>query len=226
MSRLSRLMHIIDSSLPTGSFAYSLGLESSITFELISTQSELRHYLYSFLQQIVSADFPFINSCFLQGISDLDEQLLMMGEAYDAFLLTPTIYKSSLIQAKNWNKLLGTFYPEAALNEIEDWFSANDVPFHYLFAFSLGLKRAGFSLEEVREMHLHIALRDQISAGIRLGFIGPMEAHKLQHDFYSIFETLLEGCKDFTYLKATRSAFLLDVAQVYHEDIYSKLFQN
>lgn len=219
-------MHLIDSSLPTGSFAYSMGLESSITFGLIKNQFELRNYLYSFLQQIVSADFPFINSCFKLGAPDLNNQLLKIGEEYDAFLFTPTIYKASITQAKNWNKLLMTFYPDAKLQQIDDWFSSNNLPLHYLIVFSLSLKRVGFSLDEAREMHLHINIRDQISAAIRLGFIGPMKGHKLQHDFYTIFEGLLESCKESTYDRASRSAFLLEAAQIYHDDVYSKLFQN
>ena len=75
-------------------------------------------------------------------------------------------------------------------------------------------------------MYLHLALRDQLSAAIRLGFIGPMAGHLLQHDFYGIFESLLVSADIRPYTEATRCTLLLDVAQIFHDDIYSRLFQN
>ncbi len=69
-------------------------------------------------------------------------------------------------------------------------------------------------------------LRDQLSAAIRLGLLGPLEGHQLQHDFYAVFEHILAAQAGKGYGEAVRSAFMLDVAQVLHEDIYSKLFQN
>ena len=68
-------------------------------------------------------------------------------------------------------------------------------------------------------------LRDQLSAAIRLGFLGPLAGHRLQHDFYAVFEHLLSGQEGSSFGEASRSAFMLDVAQVLHEDLYSRLFQ-
>ncbi|TXK44150.1 hypothetical protein FVR03_14160 [Pontibacter qinzhouensis] len=224
--KYARLLHLVDSSIPTGSFAYSYGLESSITFGLVKNLFGLRNYLYSYLQQVVSMELPFINSCMKLEAPDLQEPLRIIAEEYDAMMLVPTIYKASVVQGKNWLKLLESFYPEAGLGALAVWFTTQQLPLHFVLVFALCLKRAGFELKEVQTMYLHMALRDQVSAAIRLGFIGPMEGHKLQHDFYSIFENLLEGQSEKTHHEAIRSAFLLDSAQLFHEDIYSKLFQN
>ncbi|WP_114781285.1 urease accessory protein UreF [Botryobacter ruber] len=224
--KFTRLLHLVDSAIPTGAFAYSYGLESSITFGLIKNQFGLRNYLYAFLQQAVSMEVPFINSVFKLEQEDLNEQLAQIAEAYDAMMLVPVLHKASLVQAKNWLRLLATFYPEAGLTEIGAWFREQELAMHFVPVFALCLKRTGFSVQDAQGMYLHMALRDQVSAAIRLGFIGPMEGHKLQHDFYSIFENLLEKHADKEYHEACRSAFLLDTAQALHEDIYSKLFQN
>ena len=100
------------------------------------------------------------------------------------------------------------------------------LPLHFVPAFGLALARLEVSAHDVQTMYLHMALRDQISAAIRLGVIGPMEGHRLQHDFYAVFDELLARHAGRGYQQATRSAFLLDTAQVFHDDIYSKLFQN
>ena len=224
--KFTRLLHLVDSSIPTGSFAYSYGLESSITFGLIKNQFGLRNYLYAFLQQAVCMEVPFMNSIYRLEQPDLGKQLKQISEAYDAMMLVPVLHKASLVQAKNWLKLLASFYPEAGLETVGSWFLERELAMHFVPLFALCLKRAGFTVQDAQAMYLHMALRDQISAAIRLGFIGPMEGHKLQHDFYVVFDNLLERCQEKEYQQACRSAFLLDTAQVFHEDIYSKLFQN
>ena len=224
MSQFARLLHLVDSAIPTGSFAYSYGLESSITFGLINTPFALRNYLYSYLQQAGSAELPFINSTF--QLSEKNPEFQTLAEEYDAQLLVPTFYKASAVQGRNWLKLLTSFYPELELETITQWFAAHTIPPHFTLVFTLALQRAGFALAELQAMYLHMLLRDQLSAAIRLGFLGPLEGHKLQHDFYAVFEHILAAQTGKGYGEATRSAFLLDVAQVLHEDIYSKLFQN
>ena len=220
----ARLLHLVDSAIPTGSFAYSYGLESSITFGLITTPFALRNYLYSHLQQAGSAELPFIHSTF--QLTEKSPEFQTVAEEYDAQLLVPGIYKASAVQGRNWLKLLAAFYPEAELETITQWFKSQDIPSHFTLVFTLALQRVGFALAELQAMYLHMLLRDQLSAAIRLGFLGPLEGHQLQHDFYAVFEHILAAQAGKEYGEAARSAFLLDAAQMLHEDIYSKLFQN
>ena len=222
MPQLARLLHLADSALPTGSFAYSYGLESSLTFGLIRTESEFRAYLYSFLQQVVGFELPFINSAALLSPADLPTLLT----EYDAQLLTPALHRASLTQGKNWLKLLATFYPEAGLAELGRELTRRQLPGHFVPLYGLSLGKTGFTLADIQATYLHLALGDQLSAAIRLGFIGPMAGHLLQHEFYAIFENLLATAGNQPYTAASRCTLLLDVAQMFHDDIYSRLFQN
>ena len=222
MPHLARLLHLADSALPTGSFAYSYGLESSLTFGLVRSETEFRAYLYSFLQQVMSFEIPFATS----AASISKEELPTLLTEYDAQLLTPALHRASLTQGKNWLKLLATFYPEAALAKLGEELAQQHLPGHLVPLFGLSLGRVGFALIDIQATYLHLALRDQLSAAIRLGFIGPMAGHLLQHDFYSVFESLLAAADIRPYTEATRCTVLLDVAQMLHDDIYSRLFQN
>ncbi|MDO7875047.1 urease accessory UreF family protein [Hymenobacter sp. ASUV-10] len=222
MSHFARLLHLVDSAIPTGSFAYSYGLESSISLDLVRDDTGLRNYLYAYLQQAGSFELPFITSCFQTELS----ALLPIAEDYDAQLLVPNLHRASAVQGRTWLRLLNSFYPEANLPEISEWFAAQELPPHFTLVFALALQCTGYALAEVQTMYLHMLLRDQLSAAIRLGLLGPLEGHRLQHDFYAVFEHVLAGQEGKEYGEATRSAFLLEVAQVLHEDLYTKLFQN
>ena len=221
MPHLARLLHLADSALPTGSFAYSYGLESSITFGLLRTETEFRAYLYSFLQQAMGFEIPFLTAA-TQASHHLAPLLL----EYDAQLLTPALHRASLTQGKNWLKLLVTFYPEAGLAQLGQELAQQQLPAHFVPLFGLSLHKTGFAVVDIQATYLHLALRDQLSAAIRLGFIGPMAGHRLQHDFYGVFENLLSAADIRPYTEATRCTALLDVAQILHDDIYSRLFQN
>lgn len=222
MPHLARLLHLADSALPTGSFAYSYGLESSLTFGLVKTETDFRAYLYSFLQQAVSFELPFITSAATVPAEALEPLLL----EYDAQLLAPALHRASVTQGKNWLKLLATFYPEANLAELGQELARRELPGHFVPLFGLSLGRVGFATADIQATYLHLALRDQLSAAIRLGFVGPMAGHLLQHDFYGIFENLLSTADIRPYTEATRCTVLLDVAQLLHEELYSRLFQN
>jgi len=222
MPPLARLLHLADSALPTGSFAYSYGLESSLTFGLLRSETEFRAYLYSFLQQAVGFELPFVTSAATVPAADLGTLLL----EYDAQLLTPALHRASLAQGKSWLKLLATFYPEAGLAELGDELAGCQLPAHFVPLFGLSLARTGFALADSQLTYLHLTLRDQLSAAIRLGLLGPMAGHRLQHDFYGVFENLLSAADIRPYTEATRCTLLIDVAQILHDDIYSRLFQN
>ncbi|HEX8428745.1 urease accessory protein UreF [Hymenobacter sp.] len=222
--QLVRLLHLVDSALPTGSFAYSYGLESSFTFGLIKTPVDFRQHLYAYLQQVASLELPFMHSGYT--LPELGEELRQLAEEYDAQLLVPTLHRASVTQGKTWLKLLTSFYPDAQLPKISAWFDTQQLPLHFTLSFTMALKQAGFPLADLQAVYLHMALRDQLSAAIRLGFLGPLEGHRLQHDFYAVFEHLLSEHAGKQYQEASRSAFLLDTTQSLHEDIYSKLFQN
>jgi urease accessory protein len=138
----------------------------------------------------------------------------------------PALHRASITQGKNWLKLLATFYPQAGLAALGSELARRQLPAHFVPLFGLSLNKTGFTLADIQLTYLHLTLRDQLSAAIRLGFIGPMAGHLLQHDFYGIFESLLDFADIRPYTEATRCTLLLDVAQILHDDIYSRLFQN
>ena len=92
--------------------------------------------------------------------------------------------------------------------------------------FGLALKAAGFVQTDAQQLYMFQVLRDQMSAAVRLGIVGPMEATRRQLGLYGHCEELLAEVAGRPYTQATRCAPQLDIAQSVHDDLYSRLFQS
>ena len=139
---------------------------------------------------------------------------------YDAMIAAPAMRRASLILGKNWLRLMTGLYPEVKFANLRRAYA------HYTVVFGLGLKAVGFTQADAQQLYMFQVLRDQMSAAVRLGIVGPMEATRRQLGLYLHCEELLAEVAGRPYAQATRCAPQLDIAQSVHDDLYSRLFQS
>ncbi len=212
--------HLADSAFPTGGYAFSSGLESAAKLGIFTCVESFQSYLGASLRQFVAYEIPFLNSCYRHpDAADVIER-------YHAGMLAPTMCKASLLQGRSFLRCLDHLLGGDALAETRARFPDDPDRRHFLLAYGWGLREAGMELDEARRCLLYVTLRDWISAAVRLGSIGPMEGHVLQHRLLRQGGEWLEAAAGHGMEQARRSSPALDIAQAYHTRIYSKLFQN
>jgi len=69
-------------------------------------------------------------------------------------------------------------------------------------------------------------LRGVLSAAVRLGIVGPLEAQSLQHRLESCAREVLDHCQNLPVTDAAQTAPLLDLWQGTQDRLYSRLFQS
>lgn len=217
MNRLYPLMHLADSALPAGGYAFSNGLEGAYQLGLLGACGALEEFVRSVLRAAAYGEMPFIHSCYAE--SD-DEALGEMLHFYDALIAAPAVRRASLILGKNWLRLMAGLYPEVEFTNLRL------APAHYTVVFGLALKATGFAQADAQRLYMFQVLRDQLSAAVRLGIVGPLEATRKQWGLYGHCEELLAEVAGRPYVQATRCAPQLDIAQSVHDDLYSRLFQS
>ncbi len=75
-------------------------------------------------------------------------------------------------------------------------------------------------------MFLFLMMRGVVSAGVRLGIVGPMHAQRLQAQMAPECERLLAESLMWTLEDAGQTSPLLDLWQGMQDRLYSRLFQS
>ncbi len=224
MKNLIQLFQLVDSSLPVGGFVFSMGMESAIKSKLLQNESDLKRYLVAYTDQLISFEFPYVEAGHtLVNESNKWDALTL---AYKAMLMNPNLEKSALVLGKNWTRLLFSLYKNDDVNTLKKQLETKKTPLYFPIIFGMFMATLNINKQEARSMILYAALRDQVTALTRLGVVGPMGGQSLLTYVLEKSEKKNLLYKTIPYQKATKSAYMMEIAQLNHYKIYSKLFQN
>jgi urease accessory protein len=219
------LFQITDSAFPLGGFAFSYGLESMAKLGLIKDVSAFKKYLSNVLAQISGSEMPFLNSAYIIAPEPY-EALIPIFEQIDAFITIPCIRKGSITQGRSLLQIVKAVYLDQGFDQFIHWLRQHDLPSHYAPVFGFVCRKIGFSHTEVLSAYVYIALRDQTSAAIRLGLLGPHEAQAILRETLRRVNGHIDRVKGLSYDQAFKVAVALEIAQAHHPNLYSHLFQN
>ena len=218
-------MQLADACFPSGGFAFSNGLESLAKLGHVKRMEEFRQYLDCHLEQLASAEMPFLNSAYAAALA-AEPAFEAVVREWDAWLFLPSQRKGSLAQGQAWSRAMEAAYDEPGIRSVRPWFLAEKLPLHFLPVLAATLKAAGMSIAEGQSLMLHMALRDQLGAAVRLGLLGSLQAQKLHREFIRVGEAYRLQRADWDFTMAVRTAPMIDLAQAGHPHLYSKLFQS
>jgi len=224
MSNLIQLFQLVDSSLPIGGFVYSMGMESAIKSKLLLNEEDLKRYLIAYADQLISFDFPFLEAGYQNATKP--EKWKEITSAYKAMLMNPNLEKSALVLGKNWSRLLFSLYENEEIIHLKNQFKIYKTPLYYTIIFGLFISALKINITEARSMFLYTAIRDQITALTRLGIVGPTGGQGLLTYVLEQASLKNEAYKSVPYEKAVKSAYIMEITQLNHDKVYSKLFQN
>ncbi|MDZ8118546.1 urease accessory protein UreF [Pontiella agarivorans] len=214
-----QMMHLADSALPVGGFAFSSGLEAAVKCGMVRTRPELVRYLKSCVEQWGRFELPFIEQFFREPGADVFIR-------YDRMMLAAPMRKASIAQARGWFRVLADLFPTLGNFDFKRLFREAGSAVHYLPLLTLCLKEAGASEAQVKELYLFTLLRDQISAAVRLGLIGPSAAQSIQSELEQGMGAVLTASGNSGENEAQRFTPMLEITQMLHPSLYIKLFQN
>lgn len=220
-----KLLQITDSSFPLGGYAFSSGLESMAKSGLIRDLPALRRYLGNVLDQVMSAEVPFVSSAF-KSFKAKDNAYPEVFRYFDAFQTVPTVRKASLTQGRSLMKTVRSAYPAYPFGEVHTLLMESQLVLHFAPTYGVVAAVLDMSYENVLLGYCYMSMRDQIYAAVRLGLLGPNEAQRLLGEQVDECGRVVSSTPELTYHQAYKSCSVLEIAQAHHEHLYTRLFQS
>ncbi len=214
-------LQLADAAFPTGGFAHSAGLEAAISIGEVTNATDLRQFVEGVIWQAASASLPFAIDA-----HRAPDRIHELDAASEAFLTHAVANRASRTQGRAFIATCARIFSNSSIATLDEAVRKKQLAGHYGPVFGVALGALGVDLPTTRELFLHLALRGVLSAGVRLGALGPHEAQSIQFDLAPLLSKVLEETASLDADSANQPAPLIDLFASLHDRQYSRLFQS
>ena len=215
------LMQLADSAFPTGGFAHSAGLEAAVQLGEVRTRETLARFVDDALWQAGHGALPFVTAA-----HDAPEDHAELDASCDAFLSGTVANRASRTQGRAFVSTCADVFGEPAVVAMHAALRARALAGHYAPAFGAATRVLGVPRADAQRLFLHQVLRAVISAGVRLGALGPLEGQRWQRERAPLLDRVLESCASLGAADAAQTAPIAEAFASHHDALYSRLFQS
>ena len=219
MARDWLLWQLADSAFPSGGFAHSGGLEAAYQLGIVSDSQSLEVFLRSALPQLCRGV-----SCFAREAWERPENFRLIDRDCDLFLNNHVSNRASRAQGQALLASASKAFLEATVNDsVSQWAMTarrDRLASHLAPVFGLVAQAIGIPSAQMGHLFLFIHLRGYISAAVRLGIVGPLQAQQIQS------RIAMTSSIDSLDRSPAQINPMLDLLQLNQDRLYSRLFQS
>ncbi len=214
------LLQLADSALPSGSFAHSGGVEAAVQLGRVRDPEELAERVDELIWSLAGSALPFATAAFRRP-----DALAGIDLRCDASLSSHVANRASRVQGQALLRAAEAAFGAPALGVLEQ-VRSTQLPGHLAPVFGALLAALGAVEEDARRLFLFQGARAALSAAVRLGVVGPLEAQSLLAGAARTAERALAETAELAPEDAATAAPLLDLLQAHQDRLYSRLFQS
>jgi urease accessory protein len=212
------LLQLSDSAFPAGGFAHSGGLEAALLAGEVRGPHGLMRFAREAIWQAGYGALPLLSSAHsgIEGWAKADARA-------GSFLVSAVAAKASRTLGRAFLGTCGrVFKGEVAL--LQEEARRRGLQVHHAPAFGAVVGALGMPLPEAQALLLSAAARSVISAGVRLGMAGTMEAQGLLARLGPLLEEVHGACCRLGLEQLAQTAPVAELLLGTHERLYSRLF--
>jgi urease accessory protein len=211
---------LADSAFPAGGFAHSSGLEAAWQQGEVDAAS-LPSFVRDGIVQIGHSSLPFVLAA-----HDEPEDLTAIDERCEVFLRNAVGNRASRVQGRAWLGTVERAFPRPEIRALCDAVRRQTTARHFAPVFGATLRMLNVDRRDTARLFLFGAARGIVSAAVRLGITGTMDAQRLLAERGGDLDSALARTEGLTIDEAAQTAPLMDLWQASHDRLYSRLFQS
>ena len=214
-------LQLADSAFPSGSFAHSGGIEAARSWGELRSAADLKNYLETAIRQAPFGTLPFLTAAYRKTDSFAEIDRLC-----NAVLSNHVARRSSSVQGRALLATASRVFDSPAISQLRQQTREQDVPAHLAPVFGVLACHLEIPLDKALQIFLYTLLRDLVSAAVRLNIIGPHAGQRLIFEFSTELQQAVERSGELELEEIAQTAPLVDILQVNHDRLYSRLFQS
>ncbi|KAF6243285.1 urease accessory protein [Nitrosopumilus sp. b1] len=219
------IMQLSDSFFPTGLFATSNGLEFLHMTKKISSQQELFEFIkIAINQQVGPADCVAMLNAYESAKNTDFSEIRRIDEIIFALKTIKEMRESSLRSGIQMLKCVREFVKDDTLEWFQDEVRKRSAHGSHPIAFALCCNALKIKKEKASLMLLYGFATSVVGAALRLGLIQHFEAQKILHQIKPVITNFISENFDKKTSEICQFSPQLDIFQMSHENMDSKMF--
>jgi urease accessory protein len=210
------LLQLVDGAFPSGGFAHSAALEPSLHLRGIG---ELEPFVDEALWQTGRSALPFVRRAL-----EKPAELASHDALFDASSTSHVANRASRAQGRSFTGAACRVFERPDVLAIGE--HARLGPAHHAVMFGAILGVLGMNVRDTQMAWLHGSLRGMLSAAVRLGIVGPLEAQQIQTSRTAVLDAVIATCGELEVAEAAMTAPLLELFGALHDRLDGRLFQS
>lgn len=209
----------IDSAFPAGALAHSAGLEAAWQAGEVPDTAHLREYLAVLLRQTARLAVPFVT-----GVCRQPERFDQLDRQLDRLMSNHVANRASRAQGQAMLSSATKVFASQGLAQCRSAARSQGAPMHLPTVVGRVAASLGVAAPRAAQMFLFLTLRGGLSAAVRLGIVGPLEAQSIQGDLSPLGQALAASAADLPPDTAAQIAPVAEILQGSSDRLYSRLF--
>jgi urease accessory protein len=210
-------LQLADSAFPSGGFVHSQGLEAACQ---LGVARELDIFFEHAIWQVGFGSLPFVR---LGAIAKMP--IFQACNEVDAFLSNAIQNRASRAQGRGVMRVAREAFGDRT--KVTELALATEITsMHHAPIFGALASALDLSPDDASRIFLHGAARNLLSAAVRLGMVGPLEAQRVLAQHASLLTEVLTRCSDLDIDDAAQTSPVFDLASSLHDRLYTRLFQS
>ena len=209
------LLQLVDGAFPSGGFAHSHGLEATLHLRGVG---RIESFLEEALWQAGRTSLPFVRAA--AGGAPLPA----LDALFDASCTSHVANRASRAQGRAFASSCARIWEDAKVQAIGRHGSAG--PAHHAPVFGAVFGALALAPEDAQRGYLHGTARGVLSAAVRLGLIGPLEAQQVLAEKSPLLAQILAECNHLDPADNAMAAPLVELFGALHDRLDGRLFQS